>query len=113
MARKVKLRHLGPHPPSTGPNKSGTIILIMKESHRTSKAAAGAKPRKGHVRPMKREWASCSTRGAATFDKDLLQQPASFRAEAIARELLQLKGPNHGKVFKTLLREYLAAAQSR
>ena len=65
-------------------------------------------PREVHVRPMKTKWASCSTRGRLTFDTDLLSQPATFRSEVIAHELLHLKVPNHGKVFTALLRAYLA-----
>lgn len=37
----------------------------------------------------------------------LLRQPASFRAEAIVHELLHLKVPNHGPLFRSLLRAYL------
>lgn len=57
---------------------------------------------------MKRKWASCSRRGRLTFDTDLLRQPAGFRKEAIVHELLHLKLPNHGKVFKSLVKAYLA-----
>ena len=65
-------------------------------------------PREVHVRPMTTKWASCSSRGRLTFDTDLLKQPAAFRSEVIAHELLHLKVPNHGKVFTALLRAYLA-----
>jgi predicted metal-dependent hydrolase len=60
------------------------------------------------VRPMKRKWASCSSAGRLTFNTDLLKEPASFRREVIVHERLHLKVPNHGKVFKALLRAYLA-----
>jgi hypothetical protein len=60
-----------------------------------------------HVRPMKRKWGSCSSHGRATFSTDLLTQPAKFRREAIVHELLHLKVPNHGKLFKSFLRAYL------
>lgn len=60
-----------------------------------------------HVRPMKRKWGSCSSQGRATFSTDLLTQPAKFRREAIVHELLHLKVPNHGKLFRSLLRAYL------
>jgi len=68
----------------------------------------GVTPREIHIRPMKRKWASCSSRGRLTFDTDLLRQSAAFRAEAIAHELLHLKVPNHGRVFDALLKSYLA-----
>ena len=37
-----------------------------------------------------------------------MKEPASVRAEVIVHELLHLKVPNHGMVFKALLRAYLA-----
>ena len=65
-------------------------------------------PREIHLRPMKRKWASCSSRGRLTFDTGLLRQPATFRREVIVHELLHLKVPNHGPLFKALLKAYLA-----
>ena len=64
-------------------------------------------PREIHLRPLKRKWASCSSRGRLTFDIELLRQPAAFRREVIVHELLHLKVPNHGPLFKALLRAYL------
>lgn len=61
-----------------------------------------------HVRPMSRKWASCSSKGRLTFNTALLGEPASFRREVIVHELLHLKLPNHSKVFKALLKAYLA-----
>jgi predicted metal-dependent hydrolase len=68
----------------------------------------GVEPKEIHLKPMKRKWASCSSRGRLTFDTELLQQPASFRAEVVVHELLHLKVPNHGKLFRALLRSHLA-----
>ncbi len=68
----------------------------------------GVHPREIRLRPMMRKWASCSTKSRVTFNNDLLRQPARFRAEAIVHELLHLKVPNHGKLFKSLLRAHLA-----
>jgi len=67
----------------------------------------GVVPQQIHIRKMKRKLASCSSRGRLTFDPSLLQQDAERRAEAILHELLHLKYPNHGKMFKTVLRIYL------
>jgi predicted metal-dependent hydrolase len=64
-------------------------------------------PREIRLRPMKRKWASCSSRGRLTFDTGLLNQPPEFRREVIVHELLHLKVPNHGKLFKALLKTYL------
>ena len=60
--------------------------------------------------PLERKWASCSSNGRLTFNIDILGEPASFRREVIVHELLHLKVPNHGKVFKALLKAHLAEA---
>lgn len=62
-----------------------------------------------HLRPMKRKWASISTRGRLTLNQELCSRPASFRREVIVHELIHLK-INHGahnKLFRALLRTYL------
>ena len=59
------------------------------------------------LRSMKHKWASCSSKGNLTFGTDLLQQPAEFRRKAIVHELLHLKYPNHGKMFRALEQAYL------
>jgi predicted metal-dependent hydrolase len=56
---------------------------------------------------MKRKWASCSSIGRLPFDQGLLRRPASFRREVIVHELRHLKVPNHGPLFRRLLRAYL------
>ena len=81
---------------------------IFKSEVNTWAKKIGVEPKEVHLRPMKRKWASCSSKGRLTFNKDLLGEPAPFRREVIAHELLHLKIPNHGKVFKSLLRAYLA-----
>lgn len=61
-----------------------------------------------HLRQMKNKWGSCSTRGRLTFNTELLNKPASFRARIIVHELLHLKVPHHGRVFEALLNSYLS-----
>lgn len=63
----------------------------------------GVRPKEIHIRPMKRKWGSCSTHGRLTFDVDLLRQHAEFRKRVIVEELLHLRVPNHGKLFRSLL----------
>src|SRR5689334_19480727 len=55
-----------------------------------------------HITAMKRKWASCSARGRVTFDTELLAMPEPFRREVIVHELLHLKVPNHGPLFRAL-----------
>jgi len=64
-------------------------------------------PREIRLRSMKRKWGSCSIKGILTFDSELLYQHAEFRKRVIVEELLHLRVPNHGKLFKSLLRSYL------
>jgi predicted metal-dependent hydrolase len=68
----------------------------------------GVEPKEIRLRPMKSKWASCSSNGRLTFNSEILSQPATFRGEAIVHELLHLKVPNHGKLFKNLIRAYLS-----
>ena len=70
----------------------------------------GVHPREIRLRPMKRKWASCSSHGRLTFHSEILREPARFRAEAIVHELLHMKVPNHGKLFRALLRSHLASS---
>ena len=64
-------------------------------------------PKEIHIRPMKRKWGSCSTAGRVSFNTELLTAPANIRKRVIVEELLHLKIPNHGKLFKSLLKAYL------
>jgi predicted metal-dependent hydrolase len=57
---------------------------------------------------MKRSWASCSRNGRVSFKAELLRQATRLRAESVVDEPLHLKGPNHGKLFRALLRSHLA-----
>ncbi len=86
-------------------------VPISKEVFKAEVAAwcerIKVQPKEIHVRPMTTKWGSCSTAGRATFDLDLLGQPYDFRKEIIVHELLHLKVPNHGKLFKALLKAYL------
>jgi predicted metal-dependent hydrolase len=61
------------------------------------------------LRPMRRKWASASSRGRLTFDTALLRQPPQERAEVIVHELVHLKVPNHGPLFRNLVRSHLSA----
>ena len=64
-------------------------------------------PKEIHVREMSKKWASCSSKGRLTFSYELLNKNIKFRAKAIVHELLHIKYPNHGKMFKSLLNSYL------
>jgi len=63
----------------------------------------GVEPKEIRLRLLKNKWASCSSSGRLTFNVELLNQPASFRTEVVVHELLHLRLPNHGKLFKRLM----------
>jgi predicted metal-dependent hydrolase len=68
----------------------------------------GVDPSEIHLRQMKRKWGSCSTNGRLTFSSDLLTEPPNERSRVIVHELLHLKVPNHGALFRRLENAYLA-----
>jgi predicted metal-dependent hydrolase len=67
----------------------------------------GVSPKEIHIRDLKRKWASCSSKGRLTFSCTLLNEPTETRTKAIVHELLHLKYPNHGKMFKAIYKSYL------
>lgn len=81
---------------------------VFKAEVRAWARRIGVEPKEIHLRPMKRKIASCSAKGRLTFDTSLLKRPAAFRAEVIVHELVHLKVPNHGPLFRSLVRSYLA-----
>jgi predicted metal-dependent hydrolase len=63
-------------------------------------------PRVLRIQKMSRKWASCSTAGYLSFSESILEQPVAFQNYVIVHELLHLRVPNHGKLFKSLLTAY-------
>lgn len=61
------------------------------------------RPRLVRVQRMTRKWGSCSTSGIVTFATDLVKQETGFQDFVIAHELLHLRVPNHGKLFKAVM----------
>ncbi len=55
------------------------------------------------IQRMTRKWGSCSTTGTLTLALDLADREAEFQDFVIAHELLHLRVPNHGKLFKALM----------
>ncbi|HSR51613.1 MAG TPA: M48 family metallopeptidase [Acidobacteriota bacterium] len=66
----------------------------------------GIEPREVHVRKMTRKWGSCSTTGRLTFATALLEQCPAKRREVIVHELLHLRYPNHGRMFRLMLERH-------
>lgn len=86
---------------------------IFKAEVRAWAERIGVEPKEIHVRPMTRKWGSCSTLGRVTFNSELLSESAALRKRAIVEELLHLKVPNHGRLFKALLKAYLGGEYHR
>jgi predicted metal-dependent hydrolase len=68
------------------------------------------RPQRIRIQRMTLKWASCSTKGWVSFAEDLLGQPKAFQDYVIVHELLHLRLPNHGKLFKSLLSAYIPNA---
>jgi predicted metal-dependent hydrolase len=97
-------------PASHEPLEETVPADLFKAEVRAWAKRIGVEPREVHLRPMRRKWASCSSNGRLTFNTAIIGETASFRREVIVHELLHLKIPNHGKVFKALLKAYVAEA---
>jgi hypothetical protein len=60
-------------------------------------------PRVIRVQDMRRKWGSCSSAGTVTLASDLVDQDPRFQDFVIAHELLHLRVPTHGRLFKALM----------
>ena len=60
-----------------------------------------------YLRPMRSKWASCSTAGSLNFNDELLGLDKKIGDYVIVHELLHFCVPNHGKLWKSLMRAYL------
>lgn len=67
----------------------------------------GVQPRRVQIQRMTRKWASWSSSGRICFSADLLAEPRAFREVVIVHELIHCLVPNHGKLFKSLMKAYL------
>lgn len=59
------------------------------------------------VRPLTTKWASCSSEGNLTFDEALLGFDEAVQSYVIVHELLHFFVPNHGRLWKSLMRAHL------
>ena len=59
------------------------------------------------VRMMRNKWASCSTNGYMNFNVELLVLDPELWDYVIVHELLHFFVPNHGKLWKSLMRLHL------
>ena len=59
------------------------------------------------IRPMRNKWASCSSNGNLNFNDELLGLNEELWDYVIVHELLHFSVPNHGKLWKSLMRVHL------
>lgn len=59
------------------------------------------------IRPMCNKWASCSMNGHLNFNGELLELDDELWDYVIVHELLHFSVPNHGKLWKSLMRVHL------
>jgi len=76
------------------------VVITLAMQHYTMLELRGG--RRSEVR-MTRKWGSCSTRGTITLAADLIEQNRDFQDFVVAHELLHLRAPNHGRLFKALM----------
>jgi len=67
----------------------------------------GVKVRSLTVRPMRNKWASCSTAGNLNFNAELISMSKKTSDYVIVHELLHFSVPNHGPLWKSLMRAHL------
>ncbi|MES9903144.1 MAG: M48 family metallopeptidase, partial [Sedimenticola sp.] len=60
-----------------------------------------------YVRPMRTKWASCSSNGILSFNTELLELDQQVWNYVIVHELLHFDVPNHGKLWKSLMRAHV------
>jgi len=68
-------------------------------------------PRVVRVQAMRRKWGSCSSAGTVTLARDLVDQETRFQDYVIVHELLHLRLPTHGRVFKALMSAHVPGWQ--
>ena len=77
--------------------------------HRVDRWASKLKvrPLRLRVQRMTRKWGSCSSAGTLTLSSDLAAERDHFQDYVIVHELLHLRVPNHGRLFKALMTAYV------
>lgn len=64
-------------------------------------------PRVIRVGDMRRKWCSCPSTGTVRLASDLVNQDPRFQEFVISHEVLQLRVPTHGLLFKALMRAHV------
>lgn len=76
-------------------------------------AALDVNPGRITFRTMQRKWGSCSSRNNITLNTSLMGIPPHLAEYVILHELVHLRVFNHGKDFKTLMRQHMPDYRER
>jgi len=60
-------------------------------------------PKQVRIQEMTQKWGSCSLAGTVTLARDLSERDDFFQDYVIVHELLHLRYPTHGRLFKVLM----------
>ena len=60
-------------------------------------------PRTVRIQRMVHKWGSCSSNGTITLAADLVDRSSGFQDFVIVHELLHMRIPNHGRLFKAVM----------
>lgn len=60
-----------------------------------------------YLRPMKNKWASCSSNGHLNFNDELLTLDKKLGEYVILHELMHIRTPNHGALWKSYMNAYM------
>lgn len=93
--------------PSHHPKPTEREIGAFRKDVARWAAKIGVRPKRVQIQRMTAKWASCSTAGRLTFNSDLIREDSGLREFVIVHELLHLLVPNHGRLFRGLLKAYL------
>jgi len=89
----------------------GTRVIRDKETFKDAvrdwSVRLKVAPSQVRVQKMQNKWASCSAKKWVSFSEDLLKEHSDFQEYVIVHELLHLRVPNHGKLFRSLISLYL------
>jgi predicted metal-dependent hydrolase len=93
--------------------KAGITPVALKQIISDWAGKIGVKVGQIHIRAMKNKWASCSTSGRVTMDASVMGLDKPLVDYIIVHELLHLRIPNHGKLWKSMMRAYLGEYEER
>jgi predicted metal-dependent hydrolase len=68
-------------------------------------------PKVIRIQKMPRKWGSCSSTGTITLAEDLIDMDTQFQDFVIVHELLHLRYPTHGRLFKASMGAHIPGWQ--